>query len=466
MDEADLLNMVTVVNRDTGETFTLGDVYSQISVGVGGLNLHDLELSPQKSSSAEDTERGEERLQFLRRMLAGRNKDFHELEASSSETICSGLRVKVAQKKKTCTEFNGMTLIQKFSCHAGSTWVIDFSPDGLYLATGGQDFLLRVWRLHRDVLNLTHVIDGVKDEQALIDPAPYRSFSGHRADVLDISWSTSNFLLSSSMDKTVRLWHVADANCLARFDHPDMVTAVHFHPRDDTVFLTGCFDEYLRLYKVTHAGTLDWTETRGIITSARFSNDGRLVLAGSHNGKLSIFDVDRLQFRTTLEVKSRRGKNSKGHKITGIDMVGDEKVLVTTSDSRIRLYNLSNYSESCKYKGFVNQDSLVKASLSPGCRYIISGSEDHRVYIWNTFNDKQKKGGIFSRSRSDRSDTYESFEAHEHTVTCAKFFPFKVEGTEDEREESSLGMLVVSADRRGEMRVWLNCATPENWTPP
>lgn len=58
MDEADLLNMVTVVNRDTGETFTLGDVYSQISVGVGGLNLHDLELSPQKSSSAEDTERG------------------------------------------------------------------------------------------------------------------------------------------------------------------------------------------------------------------------------------------------------------------------------------------------------------------------------------------------------------------------------------------------------------------------
>ena len=93
------------------------------------------------------------------------------------------------------------------------------------------------------------------------------------------------------------------------------------------------------------------------------SNDGRLVLAGSHNGKLSIFDVDRLQFRTTLEVKSRRGKNSKGHKITGIDMVGDEKVLVTTSDSRIRLYNLSNYSESCKYKGFVNQDSLVKASL-------------------------------------------------------------------------------------------------------
>ena len=129
---------------------------------------------------------------------------------------------------------------------------------------------------------------------------------------------------------------------------------------------------------------------------------------------------------------------------------------------------------------------------SPGCRYIISGSEDHRVYIWNTFNDKQKKGGIFSRSRSDRSDTYESFEgcrgfilhptlgavfvfhgrvlccelvsltqspstimrcvsaggwcslettAHEHTVTCAKFFPFKVEGTEDEREESSLGMV-------------------------
>lgn len=35
---------------------------------------------------------------------------------------------------------------------------------------------------------------------------PYREFRGHTNVVLDLSWSTSGFLLSSSMDKTVRLW--------------------------------------------------------------------------------------------------------------------------------------------------------------------------------------------------------------------------------------------------------------------
>jgi WD40 repeat protein len=40
----------------------------------------------------------------------------------------------------------------------------------------------------------------------------------------------SNFLLSASMDKTVRLWHVTKAKCLSLYQHSDFVTAVAFHP--------------------------------------------------------------------------------------------------------------------------------------------------------------------------------------------------------------------------------------------
>lgn len=47
--------------------------------------------------------------------------------------------------------------------------------------------------------------------------APYRTFAGHTADVLDLAWSKSQFLLTASMDKTVRLWHISMDDCLRVF---------------------------------------------------------------------------------------------------------------------------------------------------------------------------------------------------------------------------------------------------------
>ena len=39
------------------------------------------------------------------------------------------------------------------------------------------------------------------------------------------------FMLTSSMDKTVRLWHISRKECLCIFQHMDFVTAIAFHPK-------------------------------------------------------------------------------------------------------------------------------------------------------------------------------------------------------------------------------------------
>ena len=38
---------------------------------------------------------------------------------------------------------------------------------------------------------------------------PFCEYSGHTSDLLDVSWSKNYFILTSSMDKTVRLWHIS-----------------------------------------------------------------------------------------------------------------------------------------------------------------------------------------------------------------------------------------------------------------
>ncbi len=65
---------------------------------------------------------------------------------------------------------------------------------------------------------------------------PFCSFQGHTSDVLDMCWSKNYFLLTSSMDKTVRLWHITRRECLCCFQHIDFVTALAFHPRNDQVW--------------------------------------------------------------------------------------------------------------------------------------------------------------------------------------------------------------------------------------
>ncbi|KAI9873236.1 MAG: hypothetical protein M1830_000674, partial [Pleopsidium flavum] len=100
---------------------------------------------------------------------------------------------------------------------SNAIWALEFSKDGKYLAAGGQDNIVRIWavistaeerRAHEKEEDATS-----RDGQGMRVNAPVfktrtvQEYEGHIASVLDLSWSKNNFLLSSSMDKTVRLWH-------------------------------------------------------------------------------------------------------------------------------------------------------------------------------------------------------------------------------------------------------------------
>ena len=85
-------------------------------------------------------------------------------------------------------------------------------------------------------------------DKLIDDSTPLQIYRDHVGDVIDIAWSASNFLLSASLDKTVRLWHVSRPDCLMICRHPDVVSGVAFHPLNDRYFLTGCLDKKLRVW--------------------------------------------------------------------------------------------------------------------------------------------------------------------------------------------------------------------------
>lgn len=254
-------------------------------------------------------------------------------------------------------------------------------------------------------------------------PKPFCTYTGHTSDLLDVSWSKNYFVLSSSMDKTVRLWHISRKECLCCFQHIDFVTAIAFHPRDDRYFLSGSLDGKLRLWNIPDKKVAVWNEVEGspkLITAANFSQNGKFAVVGSYDGRCIFYSTDQLKYHTQIHVRSSRGRNATGRKISGIEpMPGEDKILVTSNDSRIRLYDLRDLIVSCKYKGCVNTSSQIKASFSHDGKYIVSGSENRDIYIWKTNHDYSK----FSSVRRDRNDFWEAIKAHNAVVTCAIFAP-------------------------------------------
>ena len=224
------------------------------------------------------------------------------------------------------------------------------------------------------------------------------------------------------MDKTIRLWHVSRTDCLCTFRHSDFVPSIRFHPKDDRFFLAGSLDSKLRLWSIPDKSVAYWSQMPEMITAVSFTPDGKTAIAGCLNGLCVFYDTDGLKYQTQIQARSSHGKNAKGSKITGIqtaffppgDASGEVKILISSNDSRIRLYNLRDKSLELKFKGHENNYSQIRATFADDGRYIICGSEDRKVFIWPTVAHEAEK--------QDKRPL-ETFEAHNTMTTSAVLAP-------------------------------------------
>lgn len=79
-------------------------------------------------------------------------------------------------------------LIGEDSKHSSAVWILAFNPTGLYLASAGQSKNIRCWKASASTNDFE-------------SSHPYRVFhTSHAADIIDLSWSARDYLLSASFD--------------------------------------------------------------------------------------------------------------------------------------------------------------------------------------------------------------------------------------------------------------------------
>jgi len=398
-------------------------------------------------------------------------------------------------KGKKQRDFEFVRMEQMIKLDMGAIWAMKFSKDGKYLATGGEDAIVRVWNIFGATENSVNGNLQLEKEKSssesnsskgyILDPNPLREFTGHKMDVIDLDWSpVKNYILSSSYDKTVILWHPSKSSCLKVFKHADYVTSVRFHPVNINYYLSASYDTQIRLWHIEEHRVVAYQKLDTLVTTVAFSPNGKFIAAGLFDGECIFFHIDieraQLQFHTKVECRNRR---QSGSKVTSVQYLrseenstmegvkkhhhGSSQCLVTTNDSRIRLFTLENYhiNLKTKYKGHKNTKFMSGATFSDDGEFVICGSDDGAIYIWN------KRASVAKQGKHSKMKIYEVIQApgKNGSTTAAIFAPRPTVGCLEHwrrfyetayfSKMPKIMHLILSADSKGIVRVFINYDT-------
>lgn len=306
-------------------------------------------------------------------------------------------------------------------------WVTRFSQDGNYMASGGKDGVLRLWKVIASPLERWHLdfteenIQALKNKAILLKqqaspgsaaaplpnctgkdthknghsfktgisnlyapvfhPTPFSVFKHHTADILDINWSKNNFIVTASMDKSVCLWHPERDRPLKSFMHPDFVTCVAFHPTDDRFLITGCLDHKCRLWSILDDEVSFEFDCQDLITSIAVSkNDAAYTFVGTFNGYVYILATKGLDYIKSFHVTDKETQEGSfsgnanikmhhGPRVICLESYRDAvdkslRLLVTSNDSRIRVFDAKTKKCLEIMKGFQSGSSQTNSQLT------------------------------------------------------------------------------------------------------
>ncbi|KAL6885894.1 hypothetical protein ACP4OV_010155 [Aristida adscensionis] len=324
-------------------------------------------------------------------------------------------RTRVQHRNRKFIEFSAIYMDQEIRAHKGSIRVMKFSPSGWYLASGGEDCVVRIWQIkqvetspklykgddaHEDlekfkvlktkqVKQQSHALAVIPQKTFRISEIVLHEFHGHTSDILDMTWSKSDYLLTSSKDKTARLWKPGCDGCLAVFQHKDYVTCIQFNPADERYFISGSIDGKVRIWDVLDKRVTDWADTRNIITALSYLQDGKGFVVGTLSGACRFYvqSDERIQLEKELFVK---GKKSAASRINSLKLctADSHRIIITSTDSKIRVADGDIVQ---KFAGTWKSKTLSSPSLTSDGRYLISAGKDSNVYIWDFVNSGEAK---------------------------------------------------------------------------
>ncbi|MEA3333676.1 MAG: WD40 repeat domain-containing protein [Pseudomonadota bacterium] len=248
--------------------------------------------------------------------------------------------------------------------HTKFVWSLAFAPDGKTLASTSGDGTVFLWDIEKRchfrieeshyaiVLPLYGVAyspqndyfaagcaDGVVRLWSTTSKRPPWKLKGHKSEIYSVAFSPDGrFLASGGNDSTVRIWNVADKCEEEILSRPGCrVTSVIFSP-DGCLLAYASTNTHIYIVNLADGESRILSGHQGLVWSIDFSPDSRLLISGSNDRSVRLWDVESGQQIQILE--------SHQNDVNSVAFSPDGLLAASASDDRtVRVWDLSLLNE-------------------------------------------------------------------------------------------------------------------------
>lgn len=199
-------------------------------------------------------------------------------------------------------------------------------------------------------------------------------------EIYSVSFSPTGKYLVTTSGRTIKIWNLADKQCIKTFNgHTDVVSCATFTLDGKRVVSTSC-DKTMRLWdfeKEDDCQTL--LDNMGWVYFATFSADNKLIATASMDGKVRVWDANSHQCVCRFVGHS--------NEINYVAFSPDGKHLASASkDKTIFIWSIEK--KTYEHVLFGHWNNVAAISYSPDGNYLVSSSWDKTIKIWDVHTGK------------------------------------------------------------------------------
>lgn len=251
----------------------------------------------------------------------------------------------------------------------------------------------------------------------LVDFEVDKTVVAHSAQINSLDFSSDGHLISASNDKTAKFWKRNLSRPISTLRHDGPVQTARFYPNDPNNTVT-CSGKEVIFWNARREAVINTLQFLSEPTALDFSQDGSLIIVGCQNGYCYIYELQSMLYVTQFACGLRKKKEIIPKSVLSLAF-GPDKIIVSTSDHRIRLYDSQKYNFIRKYFSYAaknEEESVTPVSFSKdGQFFMITNKKNGRAYIYPVDLPKYfKKSALVPNIKEDASSTYFGFSLGEN----------------------------------------------------
>lgn len=152
----------------------------------------------------------------------------------------------------------------KFTAHAGPVKSVRFSKDGNFLVTGGDDKMAKLWKISKNYKKSSFL----------------RTFKGHTNWVMKADISPDSTIVATICDKTIRIWDATNGNQFLRYRNVEKGNrCLEFHPDGNYIGIAGEMG-IIQIWDTRANKLAQIYETNEPVNEISFHPSGQFLAAG------------------------------------------------------------------------------------------------------------------------------------------------------------------------------------------